>query len=376
MADKIRLFFSGDFCSKPTTSIISVSEELKKRINSCDFKVCNFEVPLKPKGINKSESYFYQNDDAPSFLENLGFNLFSFSNNHVFDYGEEGYLKTINAFKNKPFGAGSYQEVTQVKIVEKNNIKIGFLPLCYAARFGVFNDVFNKEGLGCAWINDPKINHLIVEVKKNIDYLIILPHDGIEYIDVPIPETIARYRDFIDYGADAIIASHPHLPQGWEEYKGKPIFYSLGNFFFNSKTPEYRATNRPYWYNGLCVILNIENRLISYEIINIMNRDNLEIMIDNTDYIKEHNELICRYLRDEDLYFKYLNKVLFALAKNQELPIISSYIQKTNILSLIKTISKVIIKIMIGKYKPNDKSLSNLLKNDTRRSGLLRILNK
>lgn len=374
MADKIRLFFCGDFCSKPTTSIISVSEELKKRINSCDFKVCNFEVPLKPKSINKSESYFYQNDDAPTFLENLGFNLFSFSNNHVFDYGEEGYLKTIYAFKNKPFGAGTYQEVTQVKIVEKNNIKIGFLPLCYAARFGVFNDVFNNDGLGCAWIDDPKINHLIIEAKKNIDFLIILPHDGIEYINVPIPETITRYRDFIDYGADAIIATHPHLPQGWEEYKGKPIFYSLGNFFFNSKTPEYRATNRPYWYNGLCVILNIENREISYEIINTINRDNLEIMIDNTDYIKEHNELLCRYLRDKELYFQYLNKELLALANNQELPIISSYIQKTNLFSFIKNISKIIIKLMIGKYKPNNESLAKLLKNDTRRNGLLRVL--
>ena len=44
----IRFFFAGDFCSKPSTSEIRVSDELKSLIQSCDMKVVNFEVPLKP----------------------------------------------------------------------------------------------------------------------------------------------------------------------------------------------------------------------------------------------------------------------------------------------------------------------------------------
>ena len=84
-------------------------------------------------------------------------------------------------------------------------------------------------------MNDLKVNHIILDAKKELDYLFILPHAGVEYTDAPVPELIARYRDFIDYGADGVIASHPHCPQGWETYKGKPIFYSLGNFLFNSK---------------------------------------------------------------------------------------------------------------------------------------------
>ena len=47
--NKVRLFFAGDFCSKPSTSKIAVSDELKNLIQSCDLKVVNFEVPLKPE---------------------------------------------------------------------------------------------------------------------------------------------------------------------------------------------------------------------------------------------------------------------------------------------------------------------------------------
>ena len=61
-----------------------------------------------------------------------------------------------------------------------------------------------------------------------------------------------------EYGADGVIGTHPHCPQGWETYKGKPVFYSLGNLLFNSKDGyDYRATNRPHWYEGLCVLMSI-----------------------------------------------------------------------------------------------------------------------
>ena len=90
------LFFAGDFCSKPTTSFITVSEELSDLIRSCDLKVVNFEVPLKPDAELPPQQYerFWQHDDVPDFLSGLGFNLFSIANNHAFDWGEAGFKKT------------------------------------------------------------------------------------------------------------------------------------------------------------------------------------------------------------------------------------------------------------------------------------------
>ena len=75
--NSIKLFFAGDFCSKPSTSRIVVSDKLKSLIQSCDLKVVNFEVPLKPDVKLPSQQYerFWQNDDAPDFLRSLGFNL-------------------------------------------------------------------------------------------------------------------------------------------------------------------------------------------------------------------------------------------------------------------------------------------------------------
>ena len=75
----IRLFFAGDFCSKPSTSKIAVSDELRSLIHSCDFGVVNFEVPLKPVGVTlppQRQERFFQNDDVPEFLRGMGFNLF------------------------------------------------------------------------------------------------------------------------------------------------------------------------------------------------------------------------------------------------------------------------------------------------------------
>ena len=270
---KIKIFLAGDFCSKPSTSGITIQEELKTLIQESDVSIVNFEVPLKPQGIELPKvSYerYFQNDDAPSFLKSIGFRLFSIANNHLFDWGTEGYKKTTEALGNVCFGAGTYEDAYNVKVINVNGKKIGFLALCYAAKEGVFDDVFNHEGVGCAYINDLRVNHIIIEAKKNLDYLFILPHAGIEYIDAPVPELIARYRDFIDYGADGVIASHPHCPQGWETYKEKPIFYSLGNFFFNSKNTYDFVAQCPHWYEGLCVILELDEK-VSFKTINTRN---------------------------------------------------------------------------------------------------------
>lgn len=376
----INLFFSGDFSSKPTTSRIVVSDDLRQLIQSCDIKVVNFEVPLKPDNTNlppQTRERFFQHDDVPDFLRSIGFNFFSIATNHTFDWGEEGFKKTKQALGDAAFGAGTYDEAYKVKIVEVNDTKIGFLAVCFAAYTGVFNDVTKHDGLGCAYINDLKVNHVIMEAKKHVDYLIVLPHDGIEYIDVPLPETIARYRDFIDWGADAVIGTHPHCPQGWEEYKGKPVFYSLGNFLFNSKEGyDYRATNRPHWYEGLCVILTLENGKISYKTINTLNEGNLAISIDHRPERESHNKQLCTYLQDQEQYRALLTKECDRLTREQEMPIIDHTFHEYDLKSIYKRLLKYTIKRVLRKPLPDDTSLRYLLKNDSRRSVLLRFIER
>jgi hypothetical protein len=141
----IRIFFAGDFCSKPSTSLITPSDELKKVLDSCDCRVVNFEVPLKPDIDlpERGSERFFQNDDAPKFLQDLGFNLFTIASNHTFDWGDEGYWKTKAALGDAAFGVGTYDDAYKVKVVEVQGLKIGFYALSFAAYKGVFDDVMN-----------------------------------------------------------------------------------------------------------------------------------------------------------------------------------------------------------------------------------------
>lgn len=376
MMGKAKLFFAGDFCSKPSTSKITVSEDLKKLIQSCDLKVVNFEVPLKPENailLPQGRERFYQHDDAPEFLKAMGFNLFSVANNHAFDWGEEGFLKTKNALGEAAFGAGTYDEAYRVKTVEVNGVKIGFMSLSFAAYKGVFDDVLDHEGLGCAYINDLRVNHDIVEAKKKVDYLLILPHDGIEYIDIPMPETIARYRDFIDYGADGVIGTHPHCPQGWEEYKGKPIFYSLGNFLFNSKEGyDYQATNRPHWYEGLCVEMTIDDGKMTWNIVNTRNVGNVRIEVDHSVERSKFNEYLLSLVNNKDYYSHKLDTECERLCETQEMVIIDRTFHIKGVKSVLKHFITILQHIFTKETDAADDELKYLLKNDMRRSVLLR----
>lgn len=372
----MKIFFAGDFCSKSSASRISVSEDLKELIRSCDIRVINFEVPLRPEIElpEQNRQRYYQNDDVPDFLRGLGFNVFQLANNHTFDWDAPGFHKTKEALGDAALGAGTLDEAYRVKVVEADGLKIGFMALTFAAYKGVFDDVTKYGGLGCAYINDLRVNHIILETKKKVDYLFILAHDGIEYIDVPLPETIARYRDFIDYGADGVIGTHPHCPQGWETYKGRPIFYSLGNFLFNSKDGyDYRATNRPHWYEGLCAIFRIDNGILTWEAVNTRNVDNLAIKIDLAEDRKKHDEQICDYLKNPDAYWAYFREVSEREGSRKLFRTIDKTMHPWNMKDCTKIVLRYWLRKLTGRKptKTDDIGLERLFRHDTNRQFLL-----
>lgn len=131
----------------------------------------------------------------------------------------------------KKTGAGQNKEdAANPTIIEKNGIKFGFLGFSDVSPNWI-KATLDKPGILLA--SDPDFNEIIQNAKTKSDVLIVSFHFGDEYklIHNARQETLAHTA--IDFGADMVIGHHPHVMEDIEEYKGKPIVYSLGNFIFD-----------------------------------------------------------------------------------------------------------------------------------------------
>lgn len=302
MTQSHNVLLFGDLVSTYSASL-SLHPDIFTLIESSDVCCCNLEAPITSNevSISKSGLGIRQHPKLPEWIKNSGINMLQLSNNHIFDYGLEGFNDTINNLRGiDNCGAGVFTNAYAAKEIKVNGIKIGFLSFSHH-EFGLLNQHSDLKAEGVAWINHPLVNRLIIDTKKEADYLVILPHAGIELIDAPLPEWRNRYKEFIDLGADAVVGTHPHIPQGWEIYKEKPIFYSLGNFYFDAVTNPH-----PYWQKGIAVELTLNDK-IEFKVHNLKFSEGL-IEYDKDDARNVHNEYLCNLLTDEDKYMTYINQ--------------------------------------------------------------------
>ena len=302
----------GDFVSKANHTI-SLSPELKGILDSGSVNVVNFEAPLSGYGAvtDRSGPRLCQPESAYTSLKDSGFNLFQLANNHAVDYGEEA-CKATKEHLHDVVGAGTIEEAYAPVIRIISGVKVGFLSFVHH-EFGVLDEFDNNQQYGTAWINSARATKAIIETKRDVDYLIVLPHAGVEQVDVPLPEWRRRYQEFIDLGADAVVATHPHVPQGWEAYKGKPIFYSLGNFYFDAIEPADE-----WWYKGLMITLTVSNKGLEYTVHNTRFNSGM-VEIDNSEETKVHNQYLLNLISDETAYMERINAI--ALERWEELQI-------------------------------------------------------
>jgi len=207
--------------------------------------VFNLEYPLSCEGIpakNKinlcqDQCYFKETFGRYPLAVNL-------ANNHIMDYGEDAFDKTIEFLEThgiKYFGAGNKKNnFNNPCIVKYNNKNIALFGYSCVSTHAVFGSDTTK---GSAMIKDEAIINEITFYKTKVDKIILNFHWGDEDTHYPKPSDVRRARKFIDIGADLIIGHHAHVIQSVEVYKGKYIFYGLGNFLF-----QYYDT--PSQYNG------------------------------------------------------------------------------------------------------------------------------
>ncbi len=215
-------------------------EGVRDIINNADIAVANLEGPFTDNPsittslIDKSLKFTFNPKLIPK-LHDLGFDIFGLANNHTMNFGISGFNTTKDYLKkNNILYYGDPNNFTDLStIIEKNGIVIGFVG------FHEFT-----------YINFDRIINEIKILRDKVDILIVSPHWGIEYENEPTNNMRKWAHGFIDSGADAVIGSHSHIIGDKEEYKGKKIYYSLGNFAFDQYFSEETMT-------GLMVNMNI-----------------------------------------------------------------------------------------------------------------------
>ena len=182
---------------------------------------------------------FSANPENVKYLKELGVDVAGLANNHVFDYGEQGLLDTLATLEAAqiPYvGAGhNINEAASPVYVKAGPLTIAYVAAERAEKVQIVTQeaTENQPGVLRCYENDRFIQS-IKEAAEKADYVIALPHWGTEHATELEDVQKDGARAYIDAGADAVIGAHPHILQGIEYYNGKPIVYSLGNFWFDN----------------------------------------------------------------------------------------------------------------------------------------------
>ncbi|MGG1551439.1 CapA family protein [Paenibacillus ferrarius] len=244
-AGQVKLSFVGDvmFASKVEDIVkqkgydypfTNVKEDLKKP----DYTIANLETPISTRGTPQDKEYSYRSaPEALTALKNAGIDLVNLANNHVMDYGEAAFLDTMASLDEtgiRRVGAGKdAAEAYQPVIVEKQGVRIAFLGFSRVVPNTSWKAGKNHPGVAETYDYRVPVE-AIQKAKANADLVVVIAHWGIEREDAPDKYQKELAHRYIDAGADLIVGGHPHVLQGFEQYKGKWIAYSLGNFVFTT----------------------------------------------------------------------------------------------------------------------------------------------
>ena len=341
----MRIIFCGDLVLQDPQNTY-IGSHLTELLKSADIRAVNFEAPVYCENISpihKSGPNLTQSNQSPWWLQKYDFNLISLANNHILDYDVTAFNNTTSAFKEAVLlGAGTVEEAYKPLIIESNGLKIGFIAGTQK-EFGCHNEMSSyKNDIGTAWLGAKQFRQLILNTKRECDILFLLAHAGIENIDTPLPQWREFYKETIDLGVDCVIGSHPHTPQGVEYYCKKPIFYSLGNFVFqtpNTSVPEN-------WNKGIIAVIDIDSTGMTRTEIIPVRYDVISktIDIDNSSDRIKHIEYLNKLLIDDNLYKHDLRMSLDKLIPLYKWSLsCSGYYKPQLSLSYIKQVAKTIL---------------------------------
>ena len=193
---------------------------VKSIFSADDLTIANFEGTLTDSEAREDKQFAFK---APAEFADIltagSIEAVNTANNHSHDYGEQSFSDTMAALDSRGIVHFGYDETA---VMEIKGIKVGLV--------GIYelNDHLGRE---------EQLKQNIAKVKEDgAQIVIVIFHWGNEKEEIPDSNQTTLGRLAIDEGADLVCGHHPHVLQGIEEYKGKNIVYSLGNFCFGGNS--------------------------------------------------------------------------------------------------------------------------------------------
>ena len=262
------ILFAGDVCLAEDGFVLDyydtvnelkdcISEEIIKKTNEADIFMLNNEFCFSDRGnpLNCKFYTFRARPDRVSILQKLGVDIVSLANNHVYDYGNEAFEDTLKTLNDNGivYVGGGYNSAEAEKVIYYvvNGIKIGIVSASRAEKIRYTPGAKEDSGGIFLMYDSERLLQVSEAAAKQCDYLIAYLHWGTED---------SRYYEgyqhdiavqLTEKGVDAIIGGHPHVLQGFEYINGKPVIYSLGDFWFNEETKYNGMINLYIGINGL-----------------------------------------------------------------------------------------------------------------------------
>ena len=236
------------------------SEEIQATMKEADIFMLNNEFCYTTSNTRLGgKTYaFRAAPELVSRLDEMGVDIVSIANNHAYDYGEQGFIDTMNTLKkaNIPYVGGGVNLADAKKNIVYfviNGMKIGYIAATQVERnVPIFTQPATENGAGVIRCFESElVCEMVAEAKKNCDFVIVYPHWRTELKKEAQADQQALAYAFIEAGADVVVGGHPHCLQGVEYYKGVPIFYSLSNFSFSSKTVDSCILNLEVTIDGI-----------------------------------------------------------------------------------------------------------------------------
>ena len=257
--NKTSIVFTGDigfdrYMDKRWEDDNLLSKPVLDFFHSADHVVANVEGALIDAVDDGSRGVFFHsmNPAATKVLQNMHADIWSIGNNHTMDAGKEGVISTRKIAAElgcRTIGAGLNEVEASEPVYLEEAGGIGMFCVSYmnecipatATEPGIFR-----------WDDLDYIKRRIDEIKAKCRWCVIVSHGGEEFTSLPSPYTRDRYLKFLELGADVVVGHHPHVPENYELFDdGKAIFYSLGNFIFDTNY------QRVHLYTDLGVLLKL-----------------------------------------------------------------------------------------------------------------------